>query len=223
MPIVAQDWRGVVIELDNNETAALLNALNPLAGAGGSAATTAALVGIGVSATAAGIVGAALALHLIWEIAAIKAVNQGNGVILTAPWVAPGVVIPSTRFPPDINENWVAKLNGTFVSAGGDRIDYRVENNVGDPAVVTFRMVNSNQSGWDKSFILRDGQGSQWEVPSTVARAGEESLWAAQVLNGQRIDFRKPSFAGFWITAFTVGGLASLQGGDRATFTWTQD
>jgi hypothetical protein len=89
MPIVTQDWRGVIIELNNDETNRLLAAINPLSGTGGASGTTAALVAMGVSATAAGIVGAALALHVAWEYAAIAAMNQGNGVILTAPWLAP--------------------------------------------------------------------------------------------------------------------------------------
>jgi hypothetical protein len=223
MPIVTQDWRGVIIELNNDETNRLLAAINPLSGTGGASGTTAALVAMGVSATAAGIVGAALALHVAWEYAAIAAMNQGNGVILTAPWLAPGVVIPATRFPSDINENWVSTQNGTFVSAGGDRINYLVESGVEGLAVVIFRLVNQTQSGWDKTFILRDGEGSQWEVPSTVARFGQEGLYANQVLNGQQITFRKPSFFGIWINVISVGGLAALQGGDRATFTWVQD
>jgi hypothetical protein len=223
MPIVTQDWRGVIIELDDLETNRLLTAINPLSGAGGAGGVTTALVQIGVSATAAGIVGAALALHIAWEAAAINAMNQGNGVILTAPWAAPGVVIPATRFPSDINENWVSTQNGTFVSSGGDRINYLVENGVEDQAVVIFRLVNQTQSGWDKTFILRDGEGSQWEVPATVARFGQEGLYREQVLNGQQITFRKPSFFGIWINVISVGGLAALQGGDRATFTWVQD
>ncbi len=223
MSRTTQDWRGVIIELDDNETNQFLAAINPLSGSGAAAGIATALVSLGVSNFAAGIVAAALAIHVAWESQAIATANQGNGVILTAPWVAPGVVIPSTRFPSDINQGWVAQQNGTFVSPGGDRIDYLVENGVEDPAIVRFRLVNQTQSGWDKTYILRDGQGSQWEIRSTVAQAGQEDLWANQVLNGQQITFKKPSFFGMWIDVVSVGGLEGLQGGDRATFTWVRD
>jgi hypothetical protein len=216
------DWRGITIELDNAETGNLLAAMG-VAGTAGAGGIATALTSMGVPPYVAGIIGAAIAAHITWELVAIKAANQGQGVILTMPYYAPGVAIPSPRSVPDINQNWVAQRNGTFVTPGGDRVNYLVESGVEDPAVVTFRLVNQNQSGWDKSFILRDGQGSQWEIGSTVSQAGQDGLWAGQVHNGQQLTFRKPSFMGWWIDAFSVGGLDALQPGDRATFTWVQD
>jgi len=217
------DWRGIIIELDNAETTALLNIINPGAGVVTAAGIGGALIGMGVPAFAAGIIAAAIAAHLMWEGMAIKVSDKGNGVILTMLYGAPGVAVPSTRFGGDINQGWVAQQNGTFVSVGGDRVDYLVENGIVDPAIVRFRMINQTQSRWDKSFVLRDGGGSQWEIRSTVSGLGQEDLYANQVLNGQQITFRKPSFGGWWIDVFSVGGLAALQPGDQATFTWVQD
>lgn len=222
MSRTTSDWRGIIVELDDAETANLLNTIAPLGG-GGAAAVAAALGAMGVPAYAAGIVGAAIAVHVAWESAAIRMANQGNGVILTFIYGTPGVAIPSTRFPADINQNWVIQQPGTFVSPGGDRIEFRVDNGAVDPAIVRFRLINQNQSRWDKSFVLRDGLGSQWEIRSTVAGLGQEDLWAAQVLNGQQITFRKPSFGGWWIDVLSVGGIQALQPGDQATFTWVQD
>lgn len=225
MASVIEDWRGVVIELDHNETdnllKTLLQASGGAAGVGGS--VTALLVAIGVSAAAVPIVVAALVAHLAWEIPVIKAMDQGQGVILTMPWIAPGLMIPATRHATDINQNWVAAGSGTFVSGGGDRVDYKVEHNAGDPKNVFFRLINTCQSGWDKGVTLRDGQGSSWLIKATKSHQGENSLWANQVRNGQVLTFAKPGFAGIWLNVFNVGGMAPLQPGDRATFTWTRD
>jgi hypothetical protein len=132
-------------------------------------------------------------------------------------------VIPATRHPADINQNWASQNDGTFVSPGGDRVNWHIDRTAGDPQGVVFRMENQCQSGWDKSFITRDGEGNQWEVRARVNAAGENSLWAQQCQNGQQFTFRKPAFLGRWIDVFSVGGLAALQGGDRVTFRWTQD
>jgi hypothetical protein len=220
MANTSADMFGVVVELDNDETNKLLGSLP--AGMAGAGVATQALTQLGVPAVPAGIIGTALVVHLAWESEVIKAANKGDGVILTFVYVAPGVVVPRTRVAPDIDPNWAAKGEGTFVSKEGDRVRYHVDHGVVDPATVTFRLVNQSPSQWDKSLVLRDGQGSQWEIRSTVSAAGEESLWAGQVQFGQQITFRKPQTPGRWVDAFSVGGLEGLQPGDKALFTWVE-
>jgi hypothetical protein len=168
----------------------------------------------------AGIIGAAIAIHVAWESELIKNANKGDGVILTFLYAAPGVVIPSTRVAPQLDPNWATIGNGTFVSQGGDRVRYQVQHGAVEPGIVRFRLVNQSPSNWDKSFVLRDGQGSQWEIRSTIAAAGQEDLYAGQVKLGQPITFRKPQMPGIWVDAFAIVGLQGLQPGDQATFTW---
>src|SRR5947208_7409794 len=118
MATVNEYWYGVIIELDHAETTQFTNILS------GSGLTQGAIVGalttIGVSAAVAPIVAGAILLHLAWEIPAIKALDQGQGVILTMPWPTPGLLIPATRHAADLNQNWVSNGSGTFVTAHGD-------------------------------------------------------------------------------------------------------
>jgi hypothetical protein len=101
------------IELTHQETDDLLKAFP-----GGVGAVTAALAGFGVPAIAVGVVGAALAAHIAWEGAAIKAADKGQGVFLTSPMVPSGpiglLVIPSTRYEFD---NETGRRNTTTSSA----------------------------------------------------------------------------------------------------------
>src|SRR5262245_12618232 len=130
------DWRGIIVELDANETNTFLNTINPLTVVGGGGGIAAALTAMGVPGVPAGIIAAAIAVHIVWESAAIKAANRGDGVILTLLYGAPGVAIPSTRVAPDIDQNWVTNVDGTFVSQGGDRIRYHVDHGAVDTSIV---------------------------------------------------------------------------------------
>ena len=140
MANVTEDWRGIIIELDNAETG---NFLGTLTASGLSqAGLVGALTTLGLSAVAAPIVAAAVLVHIAWEVPAIRSMDQGNGVILTMPWLTPGLLIPATRYPSDLNQNWAAQGDGTFASSGGDRVDYHVDRSVGDPQGVVFRMID---------------------------------------------------------------------------------
>ncbi|HEX8613899.1 MAG TPA: hypothetical protein VF800_21695 [Telluria sp.] len=221
MASVREDWTGLIIELDHAETEDLLAILTV---AGDVTPRLSGFLGlIGVGAAVVPVIAAAILVHLAWEIPAIKRMDEGNGVILTMPWLTPGVLIPATRYPRDVNQNWAAIGSGTFVVQSGDRVDYHVDRGVGDPATVVFRIVNVSPKGWDKGFTLRDGLGNEWPVRAGHAGANENSLWAEQTQNGQLITFAKPGFLAVWRDVFSVGGLAALKGGDRATFTWLTD
>lgn len=219
-----EDWRGIVIELTHEETQNFLGTLGGLGGAATTGGVAAALTAVGIAATAVPIVAGVLALHLAWQIPAIKSMDQGDGVILTMPWFMPGVLIPSTRHPSDINQNWAASNDGEFKSIGGDIVQWKIERGIhNDPEGVSFTLVNKCQSGWDKIVVIRDGEGGSWEIRGTKNHAGENGLWAHQCDNGQQFTFRKPSFAGRWINVFSIGGLGALQPKDKVTFTWIKD
>ena len=130
MATVNEYWYGVIIELDHAETTQFTNVLS---GSGlTQGAVVAALTAIGVSAVVAPIVAGAILLHLAWEVPAIKSLDQGQGVILTMPWPTPGLLIPATRHAQDLNQNWVSQGAGTFITAHGDTIDYKVEHGAVD-------------------------------------------------------------------------------------------
>lgn len=222
MANIREDWTGIIIELEHAEVNNFLGLLGN-ASVLGPAGLTAGLVTLGLSAAAAPYVAGAVLAHLAWQIPAIKAMDQGDGVILSMPWVALGVLIPATRYARDVNQNWAAQGDGTFATQAGDRVDYHVDRGVGKPDEVAFRIVNVSPRGWDKGFTLRDGGGSEWPVRAGHAGVNENSLWAGQTQNGQQLTFAKPGFLAVWRDVFSVGGLAPLKGGDRATFTWITD
>lgn len=154
----------------------------------------------------------------------MKLYDKGQGVFLTYPLyglLAPGVVIPTTRHVEDIAQDWSSKSDGTFTAAGGDTIDWHIDRGAGDPEVVKFILVD--QCGWDKAFVLRDGQGSEWTMTAKGHQATDNTLWAQQVHNHQGITFRKPGFLGIWYDVFSVANLEELLPGDEVTFTWTHD
>jgi hypothetical protein len=105
---VQVDADGLRIKLDHPETDDLLAKLD-VASIGNIGAVVALLVKFGVAAAAAPYVGGALVAHISWEAFAITMSDKGHGVVLFAPailWTgrAPGVVIPSTRFPDEIDD-----------------------------------------------------------------------------------------------------------------------
>jgi hypothetical protein len=222
MANVTQDFRGVVIELDHQETQQMLNGAPGVSG-GVSGAITGILVAAGVGGPLVAIIAAAVAAHFAWEGALIKAMDQGEGVILTMPWLTPGVVIPSSRHPVGLPPDWATRNEGTLTGAGGDTVQYHIDRAAGDPNVVVFRLRNECQSGWDKAFVLRDGQGGEWVVLAHGFSQAENGLYANQVHNGQSFTFRKPGFLGVWHDVFSIGGLDPLNGGGVVTYIWIRD
>ena len=222
MAISITDWRGIVIELNHDEAQKLANAVQN-AGAGGTAAVTGTLVGLGVAAAIAAPVAAVLIAQIGWIVLAIRLNDRGEGVILTLPPFPPGVILAYPRSNVNLPNNWAEQPAGAFVSSGGDVVEWRVERNHHPDDTVVFRLENVCQSGWEKIVVVRDGEGSSWEVKAAVNGGGEESLWTHQCQNGQQFSFRKPATFGWWITAFAIGGLNPLQRGDRVVFRWTKD
>ncbi|TCM38930.1 hypothetical protein EV648_11547 [Kribbella sp. VKM Ac-2568] len=221
MPTITEQPYGLLMELDHQETQDLVSFLSTSTDV---KAIGAKLAALGVSAFASPIVAAALALHVAWEVQAIRMSDKGQGVFLTYPLyglLAPGVVIPSTRHVQDVATDWAGKADGVFASAEGDLVSWHVDRGATDPSVVAFRLVD--ECGWDKAFVLRDGTGGEWTVTAPAHGSAENGLWSQQVQNHQQLTFRKPKFLGIWADIFSVGSLDLLLPGDVVTFTWTQD
>jgi hypothetical protein len=210
-------WYGIVVELDHNETEQLLGAAAKAGGAGVTATLTS-LLGAATAAT----VGPILAAYVAVEGAIIKAVDEGHGVILTMIWALPGVVIPTTRYGPNVPHNWAQSQDGTFKSPGNDQVAWHIDHDARDPGGVTFRLVNRCPSGWEKALVVRDSGGGEATIAAKAGRQVQRDLRADQ-LGGQQLTFRKPGFVGVWTDAFAVGGLGNLKGGDVVAFTWNRD
>lgn len=213
-----QDFFNTYIDLTHEETDKLLVALPSGAGAIGGV-----LAAVGVPVFAVGIVGAAIAAHLTWELAAIKACDRGEGVTLTTnAFLAVGmIVIPSARIV-ESWEGWSAVDDFTLKSADGDEIVSKISHN-GDPATVSFTLNNQAPSGWDKAFHLYDGTGADWIRYARAHSQVEDGLWAGQVYNGQPFIFMKPKMFGVWREVLTIRQLERLRPGSVVTFTWVRD
>jgi hypothetical protein len=210
-------WYGIVVELDHNETEQLLGAAAKAGGAGATATLTS-LLGAATAAT----VGPILAAYVLVEGAIIKAVDKGQGVILTMIWALPGVVVPTTRFGPNVPQDWANSQDGTFKSPGNDQVAWHIDHGARDPGGVSFRLLNRVPSGWDKGLVVRDSRGGAVTIVANGGRQAQRDLGADQ-LGAQQLTFRKPGFAGVWTDAFSVGGLGNLKGGDLVIFTWNRD
>jgi hypothetical protein len=216
--------RGVVIELDHNETQKLINL-------GGDKAELTAEVGgivsaLGVSAVAAPYVVAAVVAHMIWERTAIEKTDKGWGVILTCPYFAPGVAIPATRYERHLPLDWASMDAGTFVSSGNDVVEWSIQHGVVGADVAEFRLDNQEKDGTRREFRLRDGLGGEWTVQAKYGAQAGNGLYTDQLGNGQKFTFRKPQISvwpvDYWIDAFDIEGINLVKGGDRVTFTWRQ-
>lgn len=222
MANVIVDLRGVVIELDHAETEDLLNgAPGTVDGAAG--AVKKLLIAAGIAAPVLPIVAAAVAAYVLAESVVIRAVDKGFGVFLTSPPLAPGLVIPTTRWEPHLPGDWASRDKEILVSPGNDAVETRIERGVIEPGVAVFRLENRCPSGWNKAFILRDGTGGEWVVEAKGGQDAENGLYSDQLDRGQLFTFRKPAILGLWIDAFSIGGIGGVHGGDRVTFTWIAD
>jgi hypothetical protein len=223
------DLLRVVVELDHEETERLVNAgftgdlEGPIRGL---------LAAAGVAAATITGVAAAVAAYVAVQRELIRRVDQGGGVLLTMPWLLPGVVIPAPRNPQanTPSSDWATKNDGVLVSPGSDVVTWRIEHAVIDPCIAIFRLDNQVPEGWppgtqawDKAFILQDGLGGEWVVEAAANSVAENGLYADQLANGQSFTFRKPGIAGIWIDAFYILGIENVRGGDRVTFTWVND
>lgn len=210
------------IELDHEETTQLVT----LGGTVTAASVTGLLTAFGIASAAAGIVGAAVALHAAWQLPLIKSRDQGNGVILTVPMlgvipIAGAVVIPYTRYAPD-NAAWSSKAKSTIGSTDGDIIETTIE--PGDnTSMVTFVLSNQVPSGWHKAMVLRDGLGQEWWGEAKGFSRVEGTLPSETMGNGQPITFWKPKQFGVWTEIFSVRELEQIKPGSKVTFTWVDD
>lgn len=192
-----------------------------------------ALVAASVSAFAVNVIVGAVVLYLSAEIELIKRLNQGNGVVLELPLLAPGIIIPTTRNPlvNTPSSTWATADEGVLIGAGGDEVTYTIQRGAtGNPDVALFRLENRVPTGWppgtvpwNEAFILRDGNGGEWVVEAVGRGDAENGLYTDQLDNGQTFSFRKPGVLGVWVTAFEISGIEGVKGGDRVTFTWVKD
>ncbi len=212
------DMRGLTIGLDHNETDKLLS----LGGGASAAAIGGVLTSVGIVGVAAPYVAAAVALHIAWEFAAIKASDRGYGVWLSAaPPVLiglPGVVIPSTR--------WEAVTfdahadDGSMTSTRGDTITWHIDRGVGAPNDCKFILIN--EMDWNKAFKLRIG-GDSWWVEAGPHQSNENASFF-DGLGITSIEFHKPQTFGLWGPAgLSIANFDGLAAQDVTTFRWVKD
>lgn len=220
MANVIQRPYGVTIELDHGETQNLLGA----GLAGGASGAVAAILTAAGAAAAIPVVGAAIAGYIGLESALIKAMDHGDGIILTAMYFPPGLVIPATRYAGSNPPDWSTKDSGELISPGNDHVVYTIQRNgAGNDTMAVFKLTVKVPSGWAKALVLPDGHGNN-QVISCNGNASTEGYIMARDLGDQSITFRKPGFLGIWIDAFsTTGGLHGIKGNDLVHFTWTMD
>jgi hypothetical protein len=170
----------------------------------------------------------AVSAYLKGATAVLTAIDQGNGVYLTMPWLALGVIIPTPR-PPNIGlpADWATRPSGRFRTEDApDLIEYQIEPNAVGSDAVEFRLESHNSNHWRKVLVIRDGEGGQWDItidPSQGSFSASNGLWAHQVKYGQQFSLWKAKQLGInhWVLDF--GGLENLQPGSRVVFTWLQD
>jgi len=209
------------IELDHEETVKFTGALT----SGDVGVITTFLAALGVSATVAPIVAAAVAVHLAWEIPATKAADKGDGVFLTAYGfpLNPAAFIPTTRYPTPHNDTWFSSDDAVIGSSEGDVIETHIDHGVVAPDAVTFRLNNQSPEGWDKRMILRDGNGAEYRIEAKAYASAENSIYVNEAANDAPLTFWKPKMLGIWTGIFSVQGIRHVSGGSRVTFTWVKD
>jgi hypothetical protein len=218
MATLTKNFFGIVVVLEHSE----VDEMAALAAQGGdvSAAIAAKLPGIPA------IVLAAVAGYLKLESAAVKLMDQGYGIYLTMPYLAPGLVIPTPRPNVGLPANWVDLGSGQFHTEDNDLVQYRVEQNAARADIVDFVLESGNPRMWRKVLVLRDGEGGQWDItidPSQGTSSASNALWAYQVKHGQTLSFWKAKQFGINVWVMDFAGLEALQPGSRVTFTWLQD
>lgn len=224
MAHAGQTFWGIVIVLDHNETEQVLDVAGSVADIVVKLAdlfedSDLAIVGFVLDAVAFGI-----SVHAL----IIEAVDTGNGVYLTTPWVALGTIIPTTR-PPNIGlgDGWVRRRSGTFSTEDyPDLISYTVEPGAVAADVVEFKLEASDSRMWRKVLVMRDGLGSQWDIaidPSQGTFSASNGLWADQVQNGQALSLWKAKQFGVMTWVLDIGHLEAITPGSRVMFKWWRD
>jgi hypothetical protein len=109
-----------------------------------------------------------------------------------------------------------------------DYICYEIRPNAVPQDIVEFRLEDINRRHWRKEMIMPDGQGNEWTIWVDASRrpprnADQDSLWAGQVHNGQRLRFKKAGVFGIMTDVMLVGGLESLKPGTQVVFRWLRD
>lgn len=174
-----------------------------------------------------GLVLGTVSAFLSAEAKLIKAMDLGYGIYLTMPYPTPGLVIPTPRGPGiGLPVDWVSKGSGQFATEDGDRLTYQVHPDTVANDVVVFRLEAVNRKMWRKTLVMRDGEGSQWDIvidPSAGVFSAENGLWAHQVKNGQNFSFWKNKQFGINIWVLDIANLEALQGGSTVVFTWLHD
>lgn len=219
------DMRGLTIGLEHDEVEKLTS-LPEIAGGLGSVASASKAIAalfavLGLTGAWIPYVAVALALHLIWEVAAIKASDKGNGVWLNAPPPIligmPGVVIPSTKTLPGTFDGM--KNDGTMGSSHNDEIRWEVGRSTGTPGEIKFTLVN--ETDWSKAFKLRI-PASYW-VEAAAHQSAENGCYENE-LAATSIEFHKPQMLGFWGPAgLSIADWNGIKGGDIVTFRWVKD
>lgn len=170
---------------------------------------------------------AVVSRYLAAEAALIKAMDLGHGVYLTMPYLTPGLVIPTPRGPNiGLGADWVSKGSGQFATEDGDRISYQVQPGTTSTDAVVFRLRAHNGRMWRKTLVIRDGEGSQWDItidPTLGVTSAENGLWAHQVKYGQYFSFWKAKQLAVNVWVLDIADLDALQPGSTVDFTWLHD
>ncbi len=224
MADVAQNFWGIVIILDHQETEDVLEVAGSVAEIAYKLAslfddTDLAIVGFALNA---------IALGISLNILLIEAVDLGNGVYLTTPWVAIGTIIPTTRRGGiGVPSDWVLRGKGTFETEDApDVLFYEVQRDAIGAEAVEFQLQASDSRMWRKVLVLRDGLGGQWDIaidPSQGQFSAANGLWADQVRNGQSLSLWKAKQFGIMTWVLDIGNLEQLAPGSRVIFEWLRD
>jgi hypothetical protein len=216
-----------VIALDDAE-AKRLQAIH--AGGGALEGVVAGLLVAVIGGPIAMAVAAAIAAHWAINQAQISvAVEKGNGIyiyFLTPLWIAGlwNVAYVEARDPTGVQ--WSQQSGGEFGTADpADWIEYTIEHGVAAADSVLFRLrMTGATSGWRKILQVPDGEGNTFPIDlNGQYTAGEVSLWANQVRNGQALTFEKAKTWGQMTPVHQLGELQFLQAGDVVEFRWVRD
>ncbi len=118
------------------------------------------------------------------------------------------------------------RRTGSFVTPDKDDIHYVIEPHAVASDIVEFQLCLGPGLTWEKKLNLPDGIGNSWDlIVRDNKRCDTNSLWAGQVLNGQKLTFSKAKEFGRVraIHTLALSDLGTLPGGTRVTFTWMKD
>jgi hypothetical protein len=158
----------------------------------------------------------------------VRKVDQGNGVYITSPWVALGSIIPTT-YPGDVGlpQDWAGQPSGAFKTNDlADLLKYEIQPHAVSDDIVEFQLQAYDTKMWRKVLVMRDGLGSQWDIPidpSQGTASSSNTLWADQVKNGQDLSLWKAKEFGIMTWVLDIGHLENVPPGARVTFEWVED